>query len=69
MKTTMPAGLTSFERMPYNYLRWNGVVWPDAWVDLYNWELSRIESQHRAGYDTQALVNGLHHLAQQFDYA
>lgn len=55
--------------MPYKYRRWNGAVWPDAWVDLYNAELARIESRHRAGYDTEALVNGIYHLAQQFDHA
>lgn len=67
--TTMPPGLTSFERMPYKYRRWNGAVWPNVWVDQYNTELARIESRHRAGYDTEALVNGIYHLAQQFDHA
>lgn len=68
LAATVPAGLTGFDRMPYGYRRWNGSVWADIQVDRYNQELARIESRHRAGMDTQHLVNGLYNLAHAFDY-
>jgi len=69
MTTPLPAGLTGFDPMPYGYRRWNGTIWPDIQVDAYNAELTRIESRFKAGYNVEALVNGLYNLAHQFDQA
>ena len=66
---TLPAGITSFTPVEYGYRRWNGAVWADVQTDAYNNELSRIESRHAAGLDTQHLINGLYNLAAQFDHA
>lgn len=66
---TLPAGITGFQPVPYGYRRWNGSVWPDTQVDAYNRQLARIQSRHMAGYDTEALVNGLYNLANGFDRA
>jgi hypothetical protein len=38
-----PAGITSWEHMPYPYRRWNGAVWCQAWVDDYNRQLDRVK--------------------------
>ena len=62
-----PPGLTHTRFMPYGYRRWNGAVWADEQVDAYNRELSNIVTKHRAGYDTEHLVNGLYNLAASFD--
>lgn len=67
MTTTLPAGITGFNPMPYGYKRWNGVIWPNIQVDSYNAELERIQSRHANGLDVQHLVNGLYNLAHQFD--
>lgn len=69
MTTTLPAGITGFDPMPYGYRRWNGAVWADSQVDQYNRELARIQSRHEAGMPTDTLVNGLYNLANGFDYA
>lgn len=70
MQTTdVPAGLIDFEPMPYGLRRWNGAVWADSQTDRYNDELARIEARHRAGYDTQHLIDGLYNLAYAFDHA
>ena len=66
---TLPAGITGFTPMPYGCRRWNGAVWPDIQVDAYNASLARIESRHAAGFDVEALVNGLYNLAHGFDHA
>lgn len=65
--TEFPAGLTGFERMPYGYRRWNGLVWAEIQVNAYNAELVRIEARHNAGMPTETLVNGLYNLAAGFD--
>ena len=54
--------------MPYGYRRWNGAVWIDAWVDIYNNQLDHIKTMHEAGYDTQSLIDGLYRNAQGWDY-
>lgn len=65
---TIPAGLTGLDPIPHGEKRWNGSVWPPAHVEAYNRELARIERRHRAGMDTQHLINGLYNLAHSFDY-
>ena len=69
MIDTMPAGIRSFDPMPYGYRRWNGAVWIDAWVDIYNNQLDHIKTMHEAGYDTQSLIDGLYRNAQGWDYS
>lgn len=69
MITTPPTGITGRIPMPYNYRRWNGAIWADIQVDAYNNTLNRILVMHDAGYNTEALVNGLYNLAHGFDYA
>ena len=69
MAKELPAGVTSFDPMPYDYRRWNGSVWPNIQVDAYNRELERIHSRHEAGMKVDALVNGLYNLAHGFDDA
>lgn len=69
LQATAPVGLTGLDPMPYGETRWNGSVWPDIQVDRYNAELSRIASRHRAGMDTQHLIDGLYNMAHGFDYA
>ena len=69
MRDVRDAGLTGFEPMPYGYVRWNGGVWVDSWVDRYNRELERAESRFVAGMDVSALVDGLYNLANGFDVA
>jgi len=64
-----PTGLTGLDPIPYGERRWNGVVWPAVQVDAYNRELARIADRHRAGYDTQHLIDGLYNLAAGFDEA
>ncbi|WP_165605987.1 hypothetical protein [Mycolicibacterium mucogenicum] len=65
--TSLPAGLTSDQPMPYGYRRWNGAVWPDCQVDAYNRAVAQAIERHRAGYDASALVNGVYNLASSFD--
>jgi hypothetical protein len=67
--TTLPAGITSFEPIPYGERRWNGAIWPAIQVDRYNAELERIASRHNAGYNVQHLIDGLYNLAAGFDRA
>ena len=67
MLATMPAGLRSFDPMPYGYVRWNGKVWANTWIDHYNKQLARIEAMHTAGYDTQDLIEGLYYSATGWD--
>lgn len=67
--TDFPIGLTGLDPMPYGYRRWNGSVWPDIQVDSYNRLLAKIAIHHKAGYDTQNLIDGLYNLAYGFDYA
>lgn len=69
MTTTLPDGITGFDPMPYGYRRWNGATWSNIQVDAYNRHLAEIETMHRAGYNVDALVNGLYNLARWFDYA
>lgn len=64
-----PVGLTGLDPMPYRQTRWNGSVWPDIQVDSYNRLLADIARKHRAGYDTQSLIDGLYNLAHGFDVA
>lgn len=67
--SALPSGVTSFDPMPYGYRRWNGSVWCDAWVDLYNRDLRRIQAHHGAGYDVRAMVDGLYSMAHSFDHS
>lgn len=66
---TAPIGLTGLDPMPYGETRWNGSVWPNIQVDAYNRLLADIASKHRAGMDTQNLIDGLYNLAHGFDAA
>jgi hypothetical protein len=66
---TLPAGLTGLEPIPYGETRWNGMVWPNIQVDSYNRLLADIATKHRAGMNTQNLIDGLYNLAHGFDYA
>jgi len=68
MTNTLPAGIRSFDHIPYEYRRWNGAVWVDLWVDHYNRQLDTIKTMHEAGYDTQSLIDGLYRQAQSWDY-
>ena len=67
--TDSPVGLTGLEPIPYGETRWNGAVWPNIQVDSYNRLLADIASKHRAGMDTQNLIDGLYNLAYGFDSA
>jgi hypothetical protein len=67
--TTLPAGLTSLNPIPYGERRWNGSVWAPIQVDRYNSELERIATRHAAGMVTQHLIDGLYNLANGFDQA
>ncbi|MGP9651760.1 hypothetical protein ACT3UA_11415 [Glutamicibacter sp. 363] len=66
--TTLPAGITGFEPVPFGERRWNGAIWADEQVDTYNRELKRIQQRHEAGLGVQNLVNGLYNLAYGFDH-
>lgn len=64
---SVPPGLSSIKSMPYGYQRWNGCVWHNRHVDVYNKELERIVERHSVGYDVTRLVDGLYSLANSFD--
>ena len=66
--TTLPAGLTSLEPIPYGYRRWNGRVWHDVHIDEYNSRLADIGALHAAGYDTSAQVEELYRRSFMFDH-
>lgn len=67
VRDDMPPGLRDVPDMPYGYRRWNGAVWADIQVDVYNNAVKRAVDRHRAGYDATALVNGVYNLAKGFD--
>lgn len=69
LQATAPVGLTGLDPMPYGETRWNGSVWPDIQVDAYNRLLADIAGKHRAGMDTQNLIDGLYNMAHGFDTA
>lgn len=69
MTTTLPAGITDFDPLPYNYVRWNGRAWANSWIDNYNQLLARIERRHSDGFNTQHLVDELYIFAHACDDA
>lgn len=67
-QTDFPDGITSWDRMPYPYRRWNGAVWCQSWVDDYNKQLDRIQWAHEGGLSSvDEEVEALYRMSTNFD--
>lgn len=69
IRAGLPPGLSSDEPMPYEYRRWNGTVWTDPCVDLYNKTARMAVIAWRQGLDAKAerYVEALYRMAHEYD--